>query len=302
MSTPVAEIRDPSSIPQTLPLETPRPLRRRRCTRPGAQDGAAVLASAPGAAVPKVAWNDEQAAELLTLVKRMALRMRAHLPAHIEVNELIGAGVLGLLDALRKYDASKRVKLESYARHRIRGAILDGLRSLDGASRDLRKKTKCLEKLHYEMTAKLGRPVTGPEMAAVLGMSLPKWYRMVQELQWAGAEWLLPFGPANPKPAKEEALPAGADEDAFARCYHLEQKEILLRARAHLPERERQILQLYYDQEMTMKQIAERLGIDESRISQLHSAAVARLRTRVQAMLRPLPAARMGVAGQAAAA
>ena len=304
MSTPVAEIRDSSSIPQTLPLGTPRLLRRRRCARPGAQDGAAVLASAPGgAAAPKVAWNDEQAAELLTLVKRMALRMRDHLPAHIEVNELVGAGVLGLLDALRKFDASKRVKLESYARHRIRGAILDGLRSLDGASRDLRRKTKRLEKIYREMAAKSGGPITGPEMAAALGMSLPKWYRTVQELQAAGADWLLPFGPVNPTPEKEVILLAAKEEDAFERCYRVEQKGILQRVQARLPERERLILQLYYGQEMTMKQIAERLGLDESRVSQLHAATLARLRTRVKVMLRPLPGvARPGTAAQAAAA
>lgn len=301
MSTPVTEIRNSSSIPQSLAFGTSRSLRR-RCARPVAPGGAIVPPSAPETAAPPAVWQDEQAAELLALVKRMALRMRDHLPAHVEVNDLVGAGVLGLLDALRKFDASKRVKLESYARYRIRGAILDGLRSLDGASRDLRKQTKRLEKVHYEMTAKLGRPVTGPEMAAALGLSLPKWYRTVQELQLAGADWLLPFGVANPKPAREDALLISRDEDSFERCYHLEQKEILLRARARLPERERVILQLYYDQGMTMKQIADRLGIDESRVSQLHSAAMVRLRTRVKAMLRPLPpAARMGVAGQTAA-
>jgi RNA polymerase sigma factor for flagellar operon FliA len=250
-------------------------------------------------------WQEKQGAKLLALVKRMALRMRDHLPAHVDVNDLVGAGVLGLLDALRKFDASKQVKLESYARHRIRGAMLDGLRSLDGASRDLRRQAKRLEKLHYELTASLGRPVTGEEMAAALGMSLSKWYRTVRELQLAGGDPALtglPFGGANPAAVPEEALLISREEDAFERCYHREQKEILLRARARLPERERVLLQLYYDQGMTMKQIGERLGIEESRVSQLHSAAVARLRTRVKAMLcPPPPAARVAMAKQPAA-
>jgi RNA polymerase sigma factor for flagellar operon FliA len=260
------------------------------------------MASAPDSSVPPAVWDDKQAAELLALVRRMALHMRGHLPSHIEVNDLVGAGALGLLDALRRFDPSKHVKLESYARHRIRGAILDGLRSLDGASRDLRRKTKRLEKIYHEMAAKAGRPVTGPEMAAALGMSLPKWYRTVQELQAAGADWLLPFGPVNPTPEKEVTLLASREEDAFERCYRVEKKEMLQRARARLPERERLILQLYYEQEMTMKRIAERLGLDESRVSQLHSATLARLRTRVKAMLRPLPGvARAGAAAQATA-
>jgi RNA polymerase sigma factor for flagellar operon FliA len=260
------------------------------------------MAPAADSAVPQAVWDDKQATELLALVRRMAWRMRDHLPSHIEVNDLVGAGALGLLDALRKFDPSKQVKLESYARHRIRGAILDGLRSLDGASRDLRKKTKRLEKIHHEMAATSGGPVTGPEMATALGMSLPKWYRTVQELQAAGADWLLPFGPVNPTSVKEETLPASKEEDAFERCYRLEQKAMLQRAQARLPERERLLLQLYYEQEMTMKQIAERLGLDESRVSQLHSVTLARLRTRVKAMLRPLSSvARAGAAAQATA-
>ena len=302
MSVPVTEICNSSSGLQPLSYETARPSRGRRCARHLAPGNAAVVAPAPDSSVPPAGWDDKQAAELLVLVRRMALRMSHHLPSHIEVNDLVGAGALGLLDALRRFDPSKHVKLESYARHRIRGAILDGLRSLDGASRDLRRKTKRLEKIYHEMAAKAGGPVTGPEMAAALRMSLPKWYRTVQELQAAGADWLLPFGPVNPASVKEETLPTSKEEGAFEQCYRLEQKEMLQRAQARLPERERLILQLYYEQEMTMKQIGERLGLDESRVSQLHAATLARLRTRVKVMLRPPPGvARTGAAAQAAA-
>jgi len=302
MSVPVTEIRNSSSGLQPLSYETARSPRDRRCPRNLAPGYASVMAPVAESAASPAVWDGKQAAELLALVRRMALRMRDHLPSHVEVNDLVGAGALGLLDALRKFDPSKHVKLESYARHRIRGAMLDGLRSLDGASRDLRRKTKRMEKVYHEMAAKSGGPVTGPEMAAALGMSLPKWYRTVQELQAAGADWLLPFGPVNPTPEKEVTLLAAKEEDAFERCCRLEQKEMLQRVQARLPERERLILQLYYEQEMTMKQIADRLGLDESRVSQLHAAALVRLRMRVKAMLRPLPGVvRAGAPAQAAA-
>src|SRR5437870_966047 len=109
---------------------------------------------------------DQLMVRLLPLVKRMALQMRERLPAHVDLDDLVGAGVLGLIDAVRKFDARKHVKLESYARHRIRGAILDGLRSLDGASRDMRRKAKGAEKVYRVLERKLGRPVGDDEMAA----------------------------------------------------------------------------------------------------------------------------------------
>lgn len=226
-------------------------------------------------------------AKLLPLVKRTALQMREHLPAHVDVDDLVGTGVMGLLDAVRKFDAGKRVKLESYARYRIRGAILDGLRSLDSASRDMRKKNKKVEKVYRELESKLGRPVTDPEMAEALGISLPKWYGIVQELQAVGINWLRPAWYVPPQAPVEESLVADDRENPFDLCYRREQRDLLNRAIARLPERERIIVSLYYTQDLTMKEIAERLDIDESRVSQLHSGALARLRTRVQAMLRP---------------
>lgn len=229
----------------------------------------------------------EVVARLLPLVKRTALQMREHLPAHVDVDDLVGTGVLGLLDAVRKFDAGKRVKLESYARYRIRGAILDGLRSLDSASRDMRKKNKKVEKVYRELESQLGRPVTDPEMAEALGISLPKWYSIVQELQAVGINWLRPAWYVPPQAPVEECLVADDRENPFDLCYRREQRDLLNQAIARLPERERTIVSLYYTQDLTMKEIAERLDIDESRVSQLHSGALARLRMRVQAMIRP---------------
>lgn len=228
--------------------------------------------------------------ELFPLVKQIALRMREHLPAHIELNDLIGAGVLGLIDAVRKFDARMQVKIQSYARHRIRGAILDSLRVLDFASRDMRQKSKKAERVYHNLEGRLARPVGDAEMAQALGVSLTKWYCTLRELQALGIDWLRPLGSGGakvPKEANEETLVAGKQENQFDLCYRQEQRAILNRALAHLPERERLIVWLYYGEGLTMKQIGAKLGIDESRVSQIHSAALLRLKMRVQGMLRP---------------
>ncbi len=224
--------------------------------------------------------------KLLPLVRHVALQMREHLPTHVDLDDLIGAGVLGLLDAVRKFDASKHVKIETYARHRIRGAILDGLRGLDTASRDMRKKNKKAEKVYRELQAKLGRPVDDEEMAQALGVSLKKWYRAIQELHPLGVDWLRPRQSVEGKQRDEETLVADDHENPFDLCYRREQRDILNRALVRLTERERLIILLYYNQELTMKKIGAKLGIDESRVSQIHSAALRRLQSHVKAILR----------------
>jgi len=243
----------------------------------------------------KLLERDQLVVKLLPLVKRMAFQVRERLPLHVEMNDLLSTGALGLVDAVHKFDARKRVKLESYARYRIRGAILDGLRSLDSASRDMRKKNKKAETVYGALEAKLHRAPNDEELAAALGVSLEKWYRAVRELQTVGMDWLRPMGSVGTKesrPASDEVLVADNQEHQFASCYRREQKEILQRTLQRIPERERQIVELYYDQELTMKEIGEKLGIDESRVSQLHSATLARLRLRVKEILnRPQPCA-----------
>jgi len=233
--------------------------------------------------------------KLLPLVKRLALQVRERLPLHVAVDDLISTGVLGLVDAVRKYDTSKRVKLESYARYRIRGAILDGLRGLDRASRDMRKKLKKAEMAYHTLESRLRRPPRDEEMAEALGMSLEKWFRVSRELNAVGMDWLRPMGSVGTKetkPSGEEMLAADNDGHQFDSCYRREQKEILARSLLRIPERERHVVQLYYDEQLTMKEIGQKLGIDESRVSQLHSAALARLRSRVKEIVdHPQPSA-----------
>jgi len=238
--------------------------------------------------------REDRILRLLPLVKKMALQMRERLPLHIELDDLVGTGVLGLVDAVRKYDSRKDVKLESYARHRIRGAMLDGLRSVDDASRDMRKKEKRAERVYRSLESKLGRGPSNLEMADALGITLAQWYRSVRELQAVGIDWLRPVNSVGVKDTRDlggESLPADGRNNQFDRCYCREQRDLLDRALRRLPGRDREIVELYYHHDLTMRQIGSRLRIDESRVSQLHSAALARLRLRVHEMVSyPRPA------------
>lgn len=230
---------------------------------------------------------NEVTVRLLSLVKRVAHEMRERLPAHVDVDDLMSAGTLGLIDAVRRFEATKHVKIETYARYRIRGAILDALRTLDPASRDMRKKNKRAERLFQELGAKLGRPATDAELAEALHISLDEWYQTVHQLRSMGVEWMRPTQMGEARQPSEEELPAPNQPDQVDLCYRREQRDLLNQALKCVSERERQILSLYYEQDMTMKQIGEHLGIDESRVSQIHSAALSRVRSRVQTLLRP---------------
>jgi RNA polymerase sigma factor for flagellar operon FliA len=228
--------------------------------------------------------------EMLPLVRRVALKIREHLPAHVEVDELTANGVLGLVDAVAKFDASKRVKLESYARHRIRGAILDGLRAADPVTRGTRQKNKRIQKLYRELEVNLGRPVQDEEMAAASRMNLAQWHRALTDIQSVGIDCgsrVFSAAPTTTLQSTDPELLIDGRANPFDLCCLREQREILGRALSSLPERERRILCLYSEAELTMKQIALLMHVDESRVSQLHSAALIRLKARVDSLLHP---------------
>jgi RNA polymerase sigma factor FliA len=227
--------------------------------------------------------------EMLPLVKRVALKIRERLPAQVELDDLSANGVLGLVDAVAKFDASKRVKLETYARHRVRGAILDGLRAADPASRDLRLKNKMIQKLYRELEAKVGRPVQDEEMAAASGVSLGQWHSALTEIQSVGIDCgsrVLSAGPTTKLQSTDPELLIDGGDNPFDMYYRREQREILNRAIAGLPERERQVISLH-SQGLTMKQIAQLMHVDESRISQIHSVALIRLKACANSLLHP---------------
>lgn len=236
--------------------------------------------------------REELTLRLMGLVRRVAREMRDRLPAHVDVEDLMSAGTIGLIEAVRRFESGKRVRIETFARYRIRGAILDALRELDPASRDMRRKHKRAEHLFRQLSNRLGRPATDGEMAEAMHLSLKQWYGTVNEFRSLGVEWLRPTLIPTLQRPDENDLPA-TGRDPFELCYRQEQRDFLNRALGAVSERDQEILSLYYEHNLTMKQIAERLGVDESRISQIHSATVNRLRSRVQAMVRPqLPSAR----------
>jgi RNA polymerase sigma factor for flagellar operon FliA len=231
---------------------------------------------------------DQWVVNLLPLVRRVALQVRRQLPVDVDVDDLVSAGALGLLDAMRKFDASKHVKLGTYAWYRIRGAMLDDLRSLDTASRSMRKKGKQAESVRRALEGKLRRPPSDEEMAEAFGVSLEKWFRLVWQLQEVGFDRLGPFawgGTNNSEGGNQETLPAENQESQFDWSYRQEQREILKRCLGRIPERERLIVQLHYNRNVTLEKIADKLGVDESRVSRLHSAALARLRRRVKEIM-----------------
>lgn len=244
-------------------------------------------AAAASLAAQRGRQREELTLKLMGLVRRVAREMRDHLPAHVDVDDLMSAGTVGLLEAVKRFESGKRVKIETYARYRIRGAILDALRHLDPASRDMRRKHKHAERVFRTLSNRLGRPAGDGEMAEAMHLSLKDWYEAVNEFRSLGVEWLRPALMPNLQFPNENDLPATGQRDAFELCYRQEQRDFLNRALTTISERDREVLSLYYEHNLTMKQIADRLGVDESRISQIHSATLSRLRNRVRAMVRP---------------
>ena len=180
------------------------------------------------------------------------------------------------------------MKLESYARHRIRGSILDGLRGADPVPRDLRRKHKNFQKLSQELEADLGRPVKDEEMATGMGMTVAQWHHELNEIQNAVIDFgarALSAGPTFMQTSVEPAFLAGDASNAFDLCYLREQREILALSLSQLRERERQIITLYYQRGLTMQEIASRMKVDASRVSQLHAAALVRLKAKVDSLI-----------------
>jgi len=233
------------------------------------------------------AWDNDQERERLLMqqlpqVRYIARRIHDHLPRHVLLDDLVHAGVLGLIDALQKFDAEKHVQFGSYAKFRIRGAILDSLREMDWSPRDLRRKGRRLEEAYNKLRSEMGRNPNEPELAAELGMELRDLQVLLGEIDGleVGSLRIL-----SPRDGKEEDLceylPNEADETPLILCLRSEMKQILANAIEELPQKEQQVLVLYYFQELTMKQVGAVLGVGESRVSQIHSVAVVRLRARL---------------------
>ena len=226
--------------------------------------------------------RDSVVLEHLSLVKAIAIRVHENLPVHVDLDDLVHAGILGLFDAAEKYDNAKGVAFSAYAKHRIKGAILDSLRQLDWASRDLRKRHKQLEAITRELTATLNRAPTDEEIADRLGLKVERWRRMSMDLRNVG------LISADSRPSEQEDLPlpefpGSPDMRPDCMCSREELKGALNGAMAKLPERYKKVVVLYYTNDLTMKEIGGILGINESRVSQIHKSALEKMATALNA-------------------
>jgi RNA polymerase sigma factor for flagellar operon FliA len=231
---------------------------------------------AGNAAVPN---RDQMLLEHLPTVRYLARRIHERLPQHVELDDLISAGVVGLIDAFSKFDHTKQVQFKSYAQFRIRGAILDSLRTLDWSPRELRRKGRAVEEAIRSVTHKLGRAPAEQEIAAELSLGLGEYQQLLGDLKGLEIGSLHMERTEDSGDEELSYIPGSPDEDPLFRCLQGEMKQRLIDAIDELPEKERMVLTLYYYEELTMKEIALTLGVVESRVSQIHSSAVVRLRT-----------------------
>jgi len=220
--------------------------------------------------------------EQLPQVRYIARRIHERLPRHVPLEDLVHAGVVGLIDALHKFNREKHVQFASYAKFRIRGAILDSLRELDWSPRDLRRQARRVEEGHNHLRSILGRSPTEPELAAELELTLPELQKLLGEISTLDIGSLRIISPEDGKEEDLcEYLPSTREESPLLQYLRSEMRDLLTKAISDLPEKERQVLSLYYFEELTMKEVGMALGVGESRVSQIHSIAVVRLRARM---------------------
>jgi RNA polymerase sigma factor for flagellar operon FliA len=225
--------------------------------------------------------------EHLPEVHYIARRIHNRLPVQIPLEDLVHAGVLGLIDAVDKFDHTRDVQLKSYAKFRIRGAILDSLRATDWSPRRLRKQARLLEETSRNLSTELGRAPSELEMAERLGMNLPGFQQLLGELHGLDLGSLQPDSNAEFEDTADCTYqPNGPEENPFFQCLQSELKSFLSAAMNSLEEKERQVMALYYLEELNMKEVGAVLGIGESRVSQLHSLALVRLRARLQELMQ----------------
>ncbi len=227
--------------------------------------------------------RDAAVVQYAPLVKYVVGRLAIGLPAILDYEDILSYGTIGLIEALDRYDGSKGVKFETYAISRIRGAIIDALRSLDRLPRSVRQKAKRLEQVSLALNSTLGREPTDDELARGMEMTLQQFHTTLVDSSWVtvSLDGLLDRDENNDGQGASE-LPADPNEEDFTK--RLEKKQtldVLTGAVQSLPEREWLIVSLYYKDEMTMKEIAQILDISESRVCQLHGRALGRLRMRM---------------------
>ncbi len=215
------------------------------------------------------------------LIKYVAGRLAMRLPPHISPDDLVSSGVIGLMDAIEKFDPSKRIQFKTYAEFRIRGAMLDELRSMDWIPRSVRKKASELEKTYEKLEKELGRPAEDEEVAAELGLDMNAFYKLLDKTRnvtFLDIEIIRRRMPDHTDDDLFDLIADDGEADPFHQLNLTEVKDILTNAIKMLPEKEKLVVALYYYEDLTMREIGEIMGYTESRISQMHTKAMLRLR------------------------
>ena len=229
-------------------------------------------------------WKVEKIEEYLKLVKRIAGRLSICLPSHVDEGDLVGHGVFGLLDAIERFDPKRGVKFETYASLRIRGAIIDGLRMMDWVPHSARKKIKHIQNAFAELESQLGRPASLEEVALNLSLERKEIEEILiqsQILSLMSFDEIMTGEDGESTRTMLDSLTDGEAQKAFQEIENAEKQKIMEDAINRLPEKEKIVIALYYQEELTLKEIAAVLKLSESRISQLHSKAILRLRGRL---------------------
>ena len=216
------------------------------------------------------------------LVRRLAHQMIAKLPANVEIDDLIQVGMIGLTDALSRFDAAQGVQFETFATQRIRGAMLDELRGTDWMSRGTRRQQREIETAVHKLEQQLGRAPSEGEIAKAMGLSLADYQELLGKVRGTQLVYLEDMSGDDGDADYLDRHVADADENPFAQLQDRRMREALVAAIKTLPEREQYVMSMYYEHDMNLKEIAAVLGVTESRVCQLHSQSIARLRVRLR--------------------
>lgn len=218
--------------------------------------------------------------QYLPMVKYVASRMLMSLPSSVDYNDLVSAGVLGLIGSLDRFDVSLGVKFETFVLPRIKGAILDELRALDWAPRSLRSKARIVDKAVNELENELGRPVADVEVADRLNMDFDEFYYLQNEINSASLVSLdgAINDDADNKSCMYNIVKNTVVENPLSYIENHELKKVLIEVIDHLPEQEKLVLSLYYYEELTLREIGQVMNITESRVSQIHTKAISNLK------------------------
>ncbi|HHV61059.1 MAG TPA: FliA/WhiG family RNA polymerase sigma factor [Firmicutes bacterium] len=224
--------------------------------------------------------REELILRYLPLVNYIAGRVAINLPLNVEYDDLVEYGIIGLLDAASKFEASRGVKFETYAQIRIRGAIMDGIRNLDWVPRSIRAKARKLERVYASLEQELGRPATDEEVAQALGIDKNSLDSLISDINRGGMVSLDELLQADEDGGTVAIVDVMRDPDSPDPVRVIEKAELVKRlgqAIDELPDKEKLVISLYYYEELTVREIAGILGVSESRVSQLHTQAILRL-------------------------